>query len=857
MDRHNAIFVISSHTKKVFANMKREGNDFSGKVTPLFQSMIVQDLKDMGEGLELPTDPHYTPILTQLSSSPHQKEKKSRRKQRKEIKVPSPSSEIPNEEGVLDLEEAKTAQAKEIASLKNREDASKQGRMIDNIDQDVEITLVDDTQGRINEKYMLKVNDLDGDKVVVYVSTSKQVEQSVKVVKKEVSIANPVTIASEVVTTAEEERLARQKEEETNIALVAEWDNIQAMMDADCELASRLQEEERGELSIYEKSSEKTAKGSEKAQESSSKRAADKLEQEDAKRQRIEEENESAELKRCLEIILKDDDDVTIEATPLSSKSPTIVDYKIYKEWWKSFSKSLEQMPMYAFANMPAYANPNPTGLFPNPLGSVTPFFHWIEDYPLLDGLKIPSYIGSYNGKWTRSLVEHLSTYLPPTYKGLMEKIYTWVKAREAATNGVSNDQRDSFKRPKKSSWNNNKGQMGRSQSFLYIEESHKLLSNLAKSPREIFAIERVAKTFERFSREQSWPLEDIPLEVTIEEGPLMITKTLTFVIVRSDSPHNILLGRTAMQEMGIVVSTVHGAIKFHMPNGVGTIFSKHNSQRSMEEEGNSTNNATRSPKSAHRCFRMDYNPHNRSDENINYQRRNLQYRTSTEFVQSHRIDKTKKRSLAPGRNEAVRTQVEELVEAEVLQEVKYQSCVSNLIILKKDEGKWKLHIDFTDLNKACNKEPHLLPATELFPRCLQRIPLDSHGREGQRKNIILHKKKSFLLQKATLRFNKYRGHLSETHRQSLWEQNKKAYALSKLASMTFLKLAKEVLVEVIQNKSVAEKEIIHIVKEDEDSWMVPIREYLKKGILPKDPQKARKLRIKALLYRMIEERLY
>nr|GEX94924.1 hypothetical protein [Tanacetum cinerariifolium] len=35
---------------------------------------------------------------------------------------------------------------------------------------------------------------------------------------------------------------------------------------------------------------------------------------------------------------------VTIEATPLSSKSPTIIDYKIYKEGRKSFSKSSEQM---------------------------------------------------------------------------------------------------------------------------------------------------------------------------------------------------------------------------------------------------------------------------------------------------------------------------------------------------------------------------------------------------------------------------------------------------------------------------------------------------------------------------------
>nr|GEW04070.1 hypothetical protein [Tanacetum cinerariifolium] len=45
------------------------------------------------------------------------------------------------------------------------------------------------------------------------------------------------------------------------------------------------------------------------------------------------------ELKRCLEIVPKDDDDVAIEATPISSKSPIIVDYKIYREGKKSYFK--------------------------------------------------------------------------------------------------------------------------------------------------------------------------------------------------------------------------------------------------------------------------------------------------------------------------------------------------------------------------------------------------------------------------------------------------------------------------------------------------------------------------------------
>ncbi|GKA58064.1 hypothetical protein Tco_0757252 [Tanacetum coccineum] len=52
----------------------------------------------------------------------------------------------------------------------------------------------------------------------------------------------------------EEERLARQKKEETNIPLIESWDNIQAMMEADFELAQRLQAEEQGEITIEERS---------------------------------------------------------------------------------------------------------------------------------------------------------------------------------------------------------------------------------------------------------------------------------------------------------------------------------------------------------------------------------------------------------------------------------------------------------------------------------------------------------------------------------------------------------------------------------------------------------------------------
>nr|GEV23278.1 integrase, catalytic region, zinc finger, CCHC-type, peptidase aspartic, catalytic [Tanacetum cinerariifolium] len=105
---------------------------------------------------------------------------------------------------------------------------------------------------------------------------------------------------------------------------------------------------------------------------------------------------------------------------------------------------------------------------------------------------------GFVHGLRTRSLVEHLSTDLPSTYKGLMEKTYTWVEAREVATNGISNNRRDDFERSKKFSWGNSIGQKDRGRFSLYKGQNYKLLSNLVKSPKEILATKKVAKTFEQ-----------------------------------------------------------------------------------------------------------------------------------------------------------------------------------------------------------------------------------------------------------------------------------------------------------------------------------------------------------------------
>ncbi|GKE99348.1 hypothetical protein Tco_0022699 [Tanacetum coccineum] len=209
---------------------------------------------------------------------------------------------------VLDLENTKTTQAQDITSLKKRvkklekkggsrthklkrlyrvgrftrvvssekaslgdqEDASKQRRKINDIDKDAKITLVDETQGRYGDEDMFRVNDLDGDEVVVESEVTDKAGEKRNIVEEAVAVTDAVTIPpSESTPTKslqlpsqvksqgskdkgkakmiepekplkkkdqikfdEEDRLAREKAQQVEEANIS-WDDIQAKIDAD------------------------------------------------------------------------------------------------------------------------------------------------------------------------------------------------------------------------------------------------------------------------------------------------------------------------------------------------------------------------------------------------------------------------------------------------------------------------------------------------------------------------------------------------------------------------------------------------------------------------------------------------
>ena len=76
---------------------------------------------------------------------------------------------------------------------------------------------------------------------------------------------------------------------------------------------------------------------------------------------------------------------------------------------------------------------------------------------------------------------------------------------------------------------------------------------------------------------------------------------------------------------------------------------------------------------------------------------------------------KQKRRSFAPKRQKAINEEVGKLLQARAIREVEYPEWLANVVLVKKANGKWRLCIDFTDINKACPKDSFPLPRIDLI----------------------------------------------------------------------------------------------------------------------------------------------
>jgi hypothetical protein len=76
----------------------------------------------------------------------------------------------------------------------------------------------------------------------------------------------------------------------------------------------------------------------------------------------------------------------------------------------------------------------------------------------------------------------------------------------------------------------------------------------------------------------------------------------------------------------------------------------------------------------------------------------------------SFRPRKQRLQKMSDDKAESARNEVKRLLSVGVIGEVKYPEWLANTVMVKKANGKWRMCIDFTDLNKACPKDEFPLP---------------------------------------------------------------------------------------------------------------------------------------------------
>ncbi|XP_073035355.1 uncharacterized protein [Primulina eburnea] len=279
------------------------------------------------------------------------------------------------------------------------------------------------------------------------------------------------------------------------------------------------------------------------------------------------------------------------------------------------------------------------------------------------------------------------------------------------------------------------------------------------------------------FAGEVVEALGEVVLPISLGSYPLRTTKMVKFLVVKSPSAYNIILGRPSLNLFQAIGSTYHMKLKFPTPEGIGEATGDSRLARECHAitlQGTASHRKRQaapkdsSPRSKQK---LEHHPGNNEihivenesgrDERLKAAEvlksievipgkseskvkvgtglpTNLE-EALTAFLRNNadvfawkdealpgipqeyalhnlRADpkikpiKQKKRTFGLEKSRRISEEVEKLLTAKYIHPVMYPEWLSNVVLVPKPGNKWRLCIDFTDLNKACPKDPFPLP---------------------------------------------------------------------------------------------------------------------------------------------------
>ncbi|KAK1563904.1 hypothetical protein Q3G72_034940 [Acer saccharum] len=225
------------------------------------------------------------------------------------------------------------------------------------------------------------------------------------------------------------------------------------------------------------------------------------------------------------------------------------------------------------------------------------------------------------------------------------------------------------------------------------------------------------------FSGEQKSTLGEIILPVNAE-GVNLYTN---FLVLDCQSPYNAILGRPWIHELKAIPSTYHQMIKFPTKWGEAKVESTQAKQNMEELDEVSIDPdqpdhkvfiGSRLPDDVRKQLVKFLKEHRNSfawshEDMVGIDLEVMVHRLQVNL--DHQPIKQKRRKFVPERNKVINEEIQKLFDIGSVREVKYPNWLANVMVVKKKNGKWRVCIDFTDLNKACPKDSFPLPHIDML----------------------------------------------------------------------------------------------------------------------------------------------